>query len=209
MDGVHDMGGTEGFGPVERDEVVFHSDWERRVFGMQMTAQMENTNTDEFRHSVERLDPALYLSSTYYGRWLASLEVRLAERGLIASDDVDARAGAAARPRAVATIGLPKGSPSGGPMRMLKQPPRFATGDRVHVREAHPQGHTRLPRYVRGKAGTVGLAHPAFVFPDTHAHGLGEDPQYVYAVRFSARDLWGEGDHVVHVDVWESYLEPA
>ena len=94
-------------------------------------------------------------------------------------------------------------------MRRLEQPPRFAPGDRVHVRDVHPHGHTRLPRYVRDKAGTVSLVHPAFVFPDTHAHGLGEDPQYVYAVQFLARDLWGESDHLVHVDVWESYLEPA
>jgi len=209
MDGVHDMGGMEGFGHVARDEDVFHADWERRVFGMSMTAQIENTNTDEFRHTIERLDPSLYLSSGYYGRWLAALEVRLAERGLVSSDEIDARVGASVRPSAAAPIGLPTSSPSGGPVRSIAERPRFAAGDHVRVLDVHSRGHTRLPRYVRGKAGTVTVVHPAFVFPDTHAHGVGEDPGYVYAVSFSARDLWGGGDHVVHVDVWEQHLEPA
>jgi nitrile hydratase len=199
----------DGFGAVARDEVVFHADWERRVFGMQMTAQMEQTNTDEFRHSVERLDPGLYLTSDYYARWLASLEVRLVERGLVTSDEVDARAGAAVRPSATPTIGLPDAPPDGGPLRTLDAPARFAVGEAVRVRVVHTVGHTRLPRYVRGRAGTVRLVHPACVFPDTHAHGLGEQPQYVYAVSFAASELWGDGDHVVHVDIWESYLEPA
>jgi nitrile hydratase len=209
MDGIHDMGGLEGFGEVVRDEVVFHADWERRAFGMLMTAQMERTNTDEFRHSVERLEPRMYLTSSYYGRWLASLEVRLVERGLLTSDEVDARAGAEVRPSATATIGLPDAPPEGGPVRAIGRSALFSTGDAVRVSVVHPVGHTRLPRYVRGRTGTVRAVHPAFVFPDTHAHGQGEQPQHVYAVSFAARELWGEGDHVVNVDIWESYLEPA
>ena len=209
MDGVHDMGGMQGFGPVVRDELVFHDDWERRTFGMLMSVPIERTNTDEFRHSMERLDPAFYLASSYYGRWLAALEVRLDERGTVTSDEIDEQVGSACRPVANATIGLPHESPDGGPQRTLDHPARFAVGDRVRTLDVHPHGHTRLPRYARGKVGTVAVVHPAFTFPDTVAHGLGDDAQYVYAVGFRARDLWNEGDHVVHVDVWERYLEPA
>ena len=203
------MGGMEGFGTVVKDEVVFHAPWERRTFGLVASTRVEASNTDEFRHAIERLDPALYLSAGYYGRWLAALEVRLVDRGIVASDEVDARASAAARPSAVPAIGLPTESPTGGPQRTIESPARFAVGAAVRVRDVHPHGHTRLPRYVRGRVGTVRVVHPAFVFPDTLAHGRGEQPQYVYAVAFSAHELWGEGDHVVHVDVWETYLEPA
>ncbi len=99
--------------------------------------------------------------------------------------------------------------PAGGPVRTLDRPPRFATGDPVVARDIHPRGHTRLPRYVRGHRGTVDRVHPAFVFPDTNAHGRGEEPQYVYAVHFTAADLWGSGDHTVSVDLFEPYLEAA
>jgi nitrile hydratase len=208
MDGVHDMGGMDGFGPVVRDELVFHAEWERRAFGM-VSATPVAGNIDEFRHVVERLDPALYLTASYYGRWLAAHEIRLVERGLLTSDDVDARVGPAARPSATPPLGLPAGSDDEGPQRDVARPARFAAGDRVTVRDVHPRGHTRVPRYIRGRHGTVRLVHPAFVFPDSRAHGRGADPQYVYAIAFQARDLWGEGDHVVHVDVFEPHLEPA
>ena len=210
MDGIHDMGGMEGFGAVMRDEEVFHAPWERRALGMALTASVR-VNIDEFRHVVERLDPAIYLSSTYYGRWLAALEVRLVEHGAVTSDEVDARsrAGGGARPCAV-TSGGHGGPPAGGGSgRIVDQRPRFAVGQDVRAADIHPHGHTRLPRYVRGRTGVVRHVHPAFVFPDTHAHGGGENPQYVYGVEFTARDLWGEGDHVVHVDIFESHLEPA
>jgi nitrile hydratase len=198
----------EGFGHVVRDESVFHDEWERRAFGMTVTSEV-TTTTDEFRHTIERLDPALYLTAGYYGRWLAAIEVRLVERGVISSDDLDGRAGAgsSARPRAVASVGLGGPRPDGAATRTVDRPPRFAVGDRVAAADIHPRGHTRLPRYVRGRAGTVHRVHPAFVYPDAHAHGRGDDPQYVYAVAFAARDLWGAGDHVVHVDIFEPHLE--
>jgi nitrile hydratase beta subunit len=209
MDGIHDLGGMQGFGVVERDEDVFHAPWERRAFALAMTASIEG-NTDDFRHSIERLDPAMYLGAGYYGRWLAALEVRLAERHLVSSDEVDRRAGdgASVRPSAVASIGLPTAAATGGARRSVDRPPRFGVGDAVRVADVHPSGHTRLPRWVRNRCGVVQIVHPAFVFPDTHAHGRGEHPQYVYAVRFAARDLWGEGDHTVHVDIFEPHLEP-
>jgi nitrile hydratase len=202
------MGGMEGFGPVVRDERVFHHEWERRAFGMTLTSAV-TTTVDEFRHGIERLDPALYLTAGYYGRWLAALEVRLVERGVISSDELDRRdgTGAAARPRAAASVALGGPRPDGAAIRVVDRPPRLAVGDRVVAADIHPHGHTRLPRYVRGRAGTVRRVHPAFVFPDSNAHGRGADPQYAYSVAFAARDVWGEGDHVVHVDIFEPHLE--
>ena len=209
MDGIHDIGGMNGFGPMHRDDLIFHAPWERRAFGLVSSTAMDG-NTDDFRHSIERLDPTFYLSAGYYGRWLGALEIRLSERGLIDSDEVDRRVGSTtARPRATASLAVPTRSPDGGPQRDVDRAPLFAEGQRVLARDIHPTGHTRLPRYVRGHHGVITLAHPAFVFPDTNAHGWGEDPQYVYAVQFRAADLWGEGDHTVSVDLFEPYLEAA
>jgi nitrile hydratase beta subunit len=209
MDGIHDLGGMQGFGPIDRDEQIFHAPWERLAFAMATTVGITG-NTDEFRHSIERLDPAQYLSVGYYGRWLASTEVRVVERGLIDSDDVDARCGSsAARPIATPSIGTPVESPDGGPVRQIERAPRFAVGQVVRALDIHPIGHTRLPRYVRGHRGTITIRQPAFVFPDSNAHGRGEDPQWVYAVEFSALELWGAGDHVVTVDLFEPHLETA
>ena len=208
MDGIHDMGGMGGFGPMVRDEAIFHAPWERQAFGLASGVQIVG-NTDEFRHSIERLDPGFYLTADYFGRWLGALEIRLTERGLLDSDDVDARAGTGARPTAIAPVGLPTESPDGGPHRTLERPARFAVGDTVRARDIRPVGHTRLPRYVRGHRGVITHAYPPFVFPDTHAHGEGDDPQYVYAVRFDAAELWGEGTHTVSVDLFEPYLEAS
>src|SRR5262249_19734127 len=146
-------------------------------------------NPDAFRHAIERLDPVAYLTAGYYGRWLAATELLLRE----AADRAPA----------------PPASP--GALRAAARAPRFAAGARVRTRRLHTAGHTRLPRYARGLRGTVALVHPAFVFPDTHAHGRGERPQHVYAVRFAARELWGDGAEPgvhVHVDCFEDYLEP-
>jgi len=209
VDGIHDIGGMDGFGRMARDESIFHAPWERTAFALASSARMVG-NTDDFRHAIERLDPAFYLGADYYGRWLGALEVRLRERNLIDSDEVDRRAGSAtARPHALASVGLPTASPDGGPVRTLERRPLFAVGQSVMARDLHPIGHTRLPRYVRGHRGTITRVHPAFVFPDTNAHGWGEDPQYVYAVQFAAAHLWGAGDHSVSVDLFEPYLEAA
>lgn len=208
MDGIHDLGGMQGFGSLERDEAIFHSHWERRAFGMAMSARIDNANTDDFRHSIERLDPAQYLTVGYFGRWMASVEIRLEERGLLNRDEVDSRVGSdAIRPRATPTIGLPGRPMPGGSVQPVDRAARFAVGQAVRTLELHPTGHTRLPGYVRGSCGVVALVHPSFVFPDTNAHGLGAKPQHVYAVKFRAADLWGAGDHMVHVDLFEDYLE--
>lgn len=210
MDGIHDMGGMDGFGPAVRDDAIFRDEWERRSFGLAQSVRIPG-NTDEFRHAIERLDPGFYLTADYFGRWLGALEVRVVERGLLDSDEVDERSGEGrrARPTAVPPVGLPAERPGGGPRRDVDRTPVFRAGQRVRARDVHPVGHTRLPRYVRGHAGTITSVYPAFVFPDTNAHGHGADPQYVYAVQFEASELWGTGDHIVSVDLFEPYLEAA
>ncbi len=188
MDGIHDLGGRQGFGPIPRGaaaESSFTADWQRRVFGMSLIGRL--ANIDAFRHAVERLDPVLYLTAGYWGRWLAALE--LLER--------ESDSGA-------------QGDATGSPVRTLDRPPRFRTGDCVRVRDHRTNGHTRLPGYVRGRRGVVLLEQGAWIYPDTHAHGEGEQPQYAYAVRFEGRELWGqtaEATSFVHVDLFEPYLE--
>jgi nitrile hydratase len=209
LDGIHDLGGMQGFGRILRDEETWHAAWERRVFGLSLVAAAGIGNVHDFRHALERLDPRIYVTAGYFGRWLAALEVRCAERGMLTSDEVDGRSGAGSsvRPTAVPSVSLPTLSKPGPQVRQLARRPRFAVGDEVLVVDIHPDGHTRLPRYIRGRPGTVRLVHPAFVFPDRDAHGWGEDPQYAYAVAFGAGDLWGSGDHTVVVDVFEPHLE--
>lgn len=198
VDGIHDLGGMQGFGPVvvERDEPVFHAAWEGRVFAIvSFVVGRGLANTDSFRHAIERLSPVVYLTAGYYGRWLAAVERLLAEKGILASGEL------------AATV-----VPTPGAMRQISDQPRFAVGQTVVARSIHPTGHTRLPRYVRGRRGVVARVHPAWVFPDTNAHGLGENPQYAYGVRFAARELWGDDADAraaVHVDLFEGYLRPA
>ena len=214
MNGIHDMGGMHGFGPVavETDEPVFHAPWHRRVLGMvYQVVGFGWTNIDTFRHGIERIDPATYLTTGYYGRWLASLETVLAEAGVLAPGEVDARIdGRPAPPPSVPRPGLPQ--PSAGFVRAIVAPPAYAVGQAVRARTINPAGHTRLPRYVRGKRGIVHHVHPACVYPDTNAHGGGEQPCHLYSVRFAASELWGadaEPHAVVHVDLFEPYLEPV
>ena len=188
----------QGFGPVvaERDDPVFHAPWEGRVFGMvSFVVGRGLASTDEFRHAVERLPPAVYLTAGYYGRWLGALERLMVEKGIVASRDLPVL-----------------NAPASGAMRRIEEAPRFALGDRVVARDLHPAGHTRLPRYVRGRRGVVARVHPAWVFPDTNAYGLGEHPQHAYSVRFAARELWGDDADArasVHVDLFDGYLAPA
>lgn len=194
VDGIHDLGGRHGFGGslAQRDERVFHADWERRVFALNLLLGGQGCfPIDAFRHAIERLDPLTYLGAGYYERWLAALEKLLEESG------------GRLRPGAVA-------DPSAA--REIEAAPRFAVGDRVRTRNLHPVTHTRLPGYAKGRLGQVALRHGAWVLPDTHAHGRGECPEHVYAVRFEGRELFGdaaEPGSSVHLDCFERYLEPA
>jgi nitrile hydratase len=212
VNGIHDMGGMHGFGRVEVEphEPVFHAPWEGRVLGMAFMIVGRGWATiDAFRHGIERMDPVAYLTAGYYGRWLASLETVLVDTGLLARSELDARLQGATPGAATTAPQPPAGAGAAGFIRTVDVPPRFAVGDAVQVRNLHPCGHTRLPGYVRGRRGVVARVHPACVFPDTNAHGLGEKPQYVYSVRFPAAELWGEqaeAGAVVHVDLFEDYL---
>jgi nitrile hydratase subunit beta len=212
----------DGFGAIERetDEPVFHEAWEGRVFGMALTAGRPEP-IGATRHRLERLDPLKYLGSSYYERWLAGLESALIETGALAPDEIEARVQQlAANPelpmprredpeRAEALAGMFR---AGRPetLRTIRQKPRFAPGDKIVTRNLNPHGHTRLPRYARGKRGTIVAHRGAHVFPDTNAHALGENPQHLYTVRIAMRELWGnsaEPNGNVLIDLWESYLD--
>ena len=218
MNGVHDMGGMTCFGPVEReaDEPVFHAEWEKRVFALALTADLGAT-ADEVRHAVERMDPVQYLATSYYEHWLAIVETLAVEKGVVTPEELATGtaaettrgAGTPLSPdavRAVVRNGLSYRRDAG---RLV---PRFQPGDAVRARNLHPVGHTRLPRYVRGKPGVIERVHGTFVFPDTNAHGQGEQPQPLYVVQFAAQELWGREasahDHLC-IDLWEDYLEPV
>jgi nitrile hydratase subunit beta len=225
LNGVHDLGGMQDFGKVVREdnEPVFHADWERVVYAI--SRAMTNAgicNIDESRHSLERMDPADYLSSSYYQRWLDGRSKLLLEKGVLSEEEIAERQRYfEAHPEAPASaIARPPGHSAPPPMpangeayiRPANSAPAFAPGDAVVTRVTQPKGHTRLPRYARGKRGIVQLLHGTQVFPDTHAHGLGEQAQPLYSVRFDAAELWGdsaEPNQTVSIDLWESYLIPA
>jgi nitrile hydratase beta subunit len=218
VNGIHDLGGMHGFGPVDRDpnEPPFHGRWEAAVVAiMRATRGARLYNIDEFRHGIERMPAARYLASTYFERWLDGILRILDEKGVVTAAEMDARTGAVAGSRAPAAppaVDHTAAQHSDSPFRTATVAPRFTLGAAVVGRNVHPPGHTRLPRYARGKRGVIVAQRGCHVFPDTHAHGLGEQPQHVYAVRFDARELWGEAAEprqFVYLDLWESYLDPA
>jgi nitrile hydratase subunit beta len=216
MNTVHDLGGLQNFGPVdaEPNEPIFHDDWERRVFGMTLAmGATRNWSLDQGRHARESLPPAKYLSSTYYEIWLEGLTKLMLERGLVTEEEI--RLGHARAPSAkVAVLTADKVAATLSNRRATGRdatlPARFAAGDRVRTRNLHPRSHTRLPRYCRDKPGTIERLHGVHVFPDTNGSGGGEQPQWLYTVRFEARDLWGADTtaSAVYVDCFEPYLEP-
>lgn len=219
MDGIHDLGGMQGFGrvEVESDEPVFHARWEGRVFALAGLAGAGlGANIDRFRHAIERLDPLYYLAAGYYGRWLQAAVDLLEEEGVLEAGELERRAGAIAAgetPPPAASAPAAPAPPAGRRTvrRDVEGEPRFAAGDRVRARDLHRRGHTRLPRYARGRRGVIATVYPAYVFPDTHAHGRGECPQHLYSVRFEGAELWGEDAEpgtAIFLDLFESYLEP-
>lgn len=217
MNGVHDMGGMHGMGQVvrEENEPVFHHEWEGRTFALTLAAAFLGEWTiDMGRYSRERMPPADYLAASYYERWLYGLQLLLVERGLIIRDEL-----ASGRPNGKATgkrvlhaadveqaLTTPRG------FRLPDEiPARFKAGDHVVARNIHPAGHTRLPRYARGRRGVVERDRGVFIFADTSGTGLGKQPQHLYSVRFAARELWGPAASprdAVYMDLWEGHLEP-
>lgn len=219
MDGIHDMGGEDGWGTVviDPDEQVFAEEWEGRAFAMgAMSGGLSGTNLDAFRHALERLHPLDYLSDGYYGRWLACAELLLVDSGVLPAGAVDARAQNLLGndvPEPTETHGEKPDYErhGGGSLRSIDDPPAFAVGDRVLAKDLHRRGHHRMPAYVRGHVGTIVALRPAAVLPDSTAHFVGEDAQHVYTVEFESADLWGdEADtFTLHIDLFETYMEAA
>ncbi len=219
MDGIHDLGGKHGFGSVERevDEPVFHARWEAKVFSLMLASGPAGAwrCADRFRHLVERIDPVSYLSDGYYGRWLGGIETGLVEAGVMTSDEIQNRyldlggesnARIAARPKDDPEPHGPMPTSAGSEREVA--PAKFQVGDPVVTDTSVKCGHTRLPAYARGKQGVILSCHDGWVYPDSNAHGLGENPQNLYTVEFDGRALWGENSEAMTLclDLFEPYL---
>jgi nitrile hydratase beta subunit len=221
MDGIADMGGTEGWGPTHpprADEPAFPEPWHGRAFALTLlSTQLAGLNVDAFRHAIERLDRTAYLADGYFGRWLNTAELMLTESAILAPGAIQARARnlrgeQAEEPPIPEPAPKPDYAPTGGgSLRTVDAAPTFAAGEWVRAKNISPAGHTRLPGYVRGHTGVVALIQPAAVLPDTHAHFQGENPQYVYSVRFDSHELWGADAEpfALTIEMFESYLERA
>jgi nitrile hydratase beta subunit len=217
MNGIHDMGGIQNMGPVvyEKNEPVFHDAWEGRVYAMQRAmGAWRKWATDHSRNQIEHIPPADYLRMSYYERWLFSVTENTIKAGLITRAELESGKPAPGAVKATPSLRAPDVS------SILVRPKverpdapakaRFKTGERIRARNMHPIGHTRLPRYARGKTGTIHLDHGIYVFPDTLVAGTGEKPQHLYSVRFEARKLWGpeaSPHDAVYLDLWDDYLE--
>jgi nitrile hydratase beta subunit len=218
MDGVHDMGGMDGFGKVEPEpnEPVFHAPWEGRALALNRAMGYAGLWTiDQTRFAIEKFPPVFYLSASYYKKWAVRLETMLIDRGLIGADEM--AAGHALRPgpplkRKLTLDKIEAALNRNKYGRPTNAPARFAIGERVRTKNFHPRTHTRLPRYARDKIGVVERIHGCHVYPDTAATGEGENPQWLYTVVFESRELWGaDADPTlkISIDAFEPYLEPA
>ncbi len=222
MNGGHDLGGQHGLGPINAEpegrEPVFHAAWEGRVFGMvRALSPLGCWNRDMSRFARERQHPGDYLRHSYYENWLAGLEKLLVEKDLVTAAELksgkaSSPADEALRGRVLHAKDMPALVARGAPATLAStDSPRFKPGDRVRAINRHPPGHTREPRYVRGRAGVVQAHHGAHVLPDRNADGVAVG-RHLYNVRFEAAELWGEHANArsaVYVDLWEDYLEPA
>jgi len=219
VNGVHDMGGMHGMGPIERakNEPVFHARWEGRVFALRRAMRPWAAFKGKAnRYKIELIPPAEQLRLSYYALHLTSFSALLRESGLVTAEEFATGKRARGSTKTVPLLKadqvpafLAKGSPAD---RNANVTPRFQVGQHVRARNIHPLGHTRLPRYARGKQGMIDRDRGVQVFPDTNVADLGEKPQHVYSVRFSARELWGEQASprdAVYIDMWDDYLEPA
>lgn len=204
MDGMHDLGGKQGFGPVRytEDAPAFHAEWEVRANSLYVLAVRRGIfNMDEYRHAIERMEPRHYLTATYYERSLTSLATLLIEKKIVSHAELEQRAGGR----------FPLAAPSAPGRTNAAERERFQPGDRVRVRDDYVPGHVRMPGYIRGKAGVVVSESPTYPFPDAHAHAIAAEDEPTYDVRFRAEDLWPKSAEaaLVHVGVFQSYLERA
>ncbi len=216
---VHDMGGTYGYGPVpqEENEPVFHAPWEGRVLGLIMTAGAHlKSNIDNTRHQTEMFPPERYLNMAYYERWFTRMENVCQAKDLVTAEELATVWSGDELPEdKVAEPLMPDNirenfEAGRNYNRQLDKPAVFSIGDTVRAINMHPKGHTRLPRYARGKCGVIVSEHGGQVFPDTNATFEGEGPERLYTVRFKATELWGPDANAcdtVCIDLWEPYLE--
>jgi nitrile hydratase beta subunit len=219
MNGVHDMGGMHGMGAIqaEKNEPVFHAPWERRAYAVtRAMGAWRKWSLDASRYQRELIPPADYFTMSYYERWIVGLVELMVKTGLVSRAEIESGTPEQGSPKHVPVLTADKvpiltakGLPA---KRDVAAVASFHASQRVRARNINPVGHTRLPRYARGKVGTIHRDHGIFVFPDSNAMFLGEKPQHVYSVRFAARELWGQQaleQDSVYLDMWDSYLEPA
>ena len=202
MDGMHDLGGKQGFGMVRYtlDAPTFHASWEVRANSLYAFAVRRGIfNMDEYRHAIERMEPRHYLAASYYERSLTGMATLCVEKGLVTREELEQRAQGA----------FPLAAPSAAGRTNATVRERFKLGDRVRVRDDYVPGHVRMPAYIRGKTGVVVDESPAYPFPDAHAHGIQAQDEPTYDVRFRSEDLWPNSSDpaLVHVGVFQSYLE--
>ncbi len=218
MDGIHDMGGMDGFGKVEveQNEPPFHGRWEGRVMALQRTMiYAGGWNIDHARYAQERIAPNIYLDASYYEKWALAMETNVVERGLAGADEL--QAGHALRPgkplpRKMTADLIPDRLTRGSFYRQQQAPAKFKPGDRVRTKNMHPATHTRLPRYARVKVGVIERCQGCHIFPDSAASNLGDNPQWLYTVVFDGPELWGpdsDPNLKVSIEAFEPYLEPA
>jgi nitrile hydratase len=218
MNGVHDLGGMQGFGPItpEKNEPVFHAPWEGRLVAIRRALIAEKKIPGTLRTVIESLPAVDYLSKSYYEHWYEAVVELLVQNRVATQEEIasgkpvkgSVKSGPALTPAQAAK--LPLQIPQ--VMLNVEVPERFASGQKVRARNIHPVGHTRLPRYVRGHVGIIERNRGVQAFPDTNAYGRGQNPQHVYSVRFAARELWGDAASSrdsIYLDLWEGYLEPA
>ncbi len=201
MDGMHDLGGKQGFGPVQHSAqaVVFHDEWEKRInalYGVAVRAGI--FNMDQYRHAIERMEPTHYMSAGYYERTLTSLATLCVEKGVVSMQELEERAGGA----------FPLARPLGPGRSNVPTRTLFKIGQEVQVRDDHVSGHVRMPGYIRGKVGVVAHISPSYPFPDAHAHAVQADDEPTFDVRFKSSDLWANAadEAFVYVGVFQSYL---
>jgi len=218
VNGVHDMGGMQGFGPVrhEKNEPIFHETWEGRVYGIDRSlAAFGKWNIDAWRHHIETLPPADYLKFSYYEKWLAAIEQRVVQYGFLSVEELETGKAAAGFRKATPALTVEVARNYARNIPSAKDPSiaaLFRVGQQVRARNINPIGHTRLPRYARGKTGQIIRDHGVYSFPDSSAAGTGSKRQHLYSVRFRAGELWGPAaapNSYVHLDLWDDYLEFA
>jgi nitrile hydratase subunit beta len=219
MNGVHDMGGQQEMGPVvyEKDEPVFHASWEARIYALNRAMRaLRKWSLDTDRHALELMSPVDYLRMSYYERWVYRLEAHVVQYGLVSREEIESGQPAPSLTKASPALTLAtserwldRGIASSDDPRVR---PSFKVSQRVRARNINPTGHTRLPRYARGKIGVIVRDQGVYLLPDSNAHFQGEKRQHVYSVRFAARELWGASASPrdsVHIDLWDDYLERA